>query len=113
MTKLEEKIVLMELYDLYQNLLTEKQRQYFEAAYYDDSSMSEIADEYEVSRNAVHDQLKKTISKLQDIEKAVHLREHNSKINSLFEVLKNLESKEQMIEMIEEYEKVEWYYGIW
>ena len=107
MTKIEEKIVLMELYDLYQNLLTEKQREYFEAAYYDDSSMSEIANEFGVSRNAVHDQLKKTIAKLQDIESAVHLREHNTKLNSLFEVLKNLETREKMIEKIEEYEKVE------
>lgn len=113
MSKVEEKIVLMELYDLYQNLLTEKQRKYFEAAYYDDSSMSEIADEFEISRNAVHDQLKKTIAKLNDIENAVHLREHNIKLNSLFEVLKSLESKEEMINMIEEYKKVEWYYGIW
>lgn len=107
MIKVEEKITLMELYDLYQNLLTDKQRRYFEAAYYDDSSITEIADEFKISRNAVHDQLKKTIAKLNDIEKAVHLRETNSKLNSLFETLKKIESKEQMIEKIEEYEKVE------
>ena len=107
MSKIEEKIVLMELYDLYQNLLTEKQRGYFEAAYYDDSSISEIADEFEVSRNAVHDQLKKTIAKLNDIESAVHLRENNVKLNSLLEALKKQETKEKMIVLIEEFEKVE------
>jgi predicted DNA-binding protein YlxM (UPF0122 family) len=107
MIKVEDKIVLMELYDLYQNLLTDKQRGYFEAAYYDDMSITEIADEFHVSRNAVHDQLKKTTAKLNDIEDAVHLRKTNMKLNSLFETLKKIESKEKIIEMIEEYEKVE------
>ena len=107
MSKIEEKIELMELYDLYQGLLTDKQKEYFEAAYYDDSSISEIAEEYEVSRNAVHDQLKKTIAKLYDIESALHLRESNMKLNELFGTLKKQETKEQIIALIEEFEKVE------
>ena len=107
MTKVEEKIVLMELYDLYQELLTSKQKGYFEAAYYDDSSMSEIANEFQVSRNAVHDQLKKTIKKLNDIENAIHLRESNMKLNELLDSLKTQETKEGILVLIEEYEKVE------
>ncbi len=107
MSKIDEKIELMELYDLYQGLLTDKQRGYFEAAYYDDSSMSEIAEEFDVSRNAVHDQLKKTIAKLNDIENALHLRESNKELSELFDTLKQADTKEQIIALIEEYEKVE------
>ena len=107
MSKLEEKIILMELYDLYQELLTSKQREYFEAAYYDDSSITEIAEEYGVSRNAVHDQLKKTTKKLNDIEDAVHLRQNNKKLQELFNSIKEQDSIENISKLIEEYEKVE------
>lgn len=107
MSKVEEKIILMELYDLYQELLTDKQKEYFEAAYYDDSSITEIADEFNVSRNAVHDQLKKTTMKLFHIESAVRLRHNNQKLQELFTTIKKQNSKEQIVTLIEEYEKVE------
>lgn len=107
MSKIEDKIALMELYDLYQGLLTEKQKGYFEAAYFDDSSISEIADEFDVSRNAVHDQLKKTIAKLNDIEDAIRLRQSNRNVKTLLGTLKQQDTKEKMIKMIEEFEKVE------
>ena len=113
MNRVEEKIVLIELYDLYQDLLTDKQKGYFEAAYFDDSSITEMANEFEVSRNAVHDQLKKTISKLYDIEAAVNLRKTNKTLEELLTSIKQQDTKEQIVALIEEYEKVEWYYGIW
>ena len=90
---------LIELYDLYQELLTEKQKVYFESYYFEDYSISEISENENVSRNAVHDQLKKTTAKLNDIEDAVHLRKTNMKLNSLFETLKKIESKEKIIKL--------------
>jgi predicted DNA-binding protein YlxM (UPF0122 family) len=107
MNKVDEKIVLIELYDLYQDLLTDKQKGYFEAAYFDDSSITEMANEFEVSRNAIHDQLKKTINKLYDIEVAVNLRKTNKKQEELFASIRKQETKEQIVALIEEYEKVE------
>ena len=47
---------LIELYDLYQRLLTEKQQMYFESYYFLDLSLSEIAENYNISRNGVYDQ---------------------------------------------------------
>lgn len=59
---------LQVLYDTYSNLLTERQRNYFEDYYFDDLSLSEIADNLEVSRNAVHSNLQKTIMHLHNYE---------------------------------------------
>ena len=56
--KREEQI---DLFDVYQSLLTKKQRDYFLAYYFDDLSLSEIDDNFNVSSNAVFDQIKKNL----------------------------------------------------
>lgn len=43
------------LFDFYQSLLTNKQKNYLELFYLQDYSLSEIADTFEVSRQAVYD----------------------------------------------------------
>ncbi len=48
------------LIDFYQELLTPKQRNYMSLYYLDDFSLGEIADEFEVSRQAVYDNIKRT-----------------------------------------------------
>ena len=74
-----------ELYDLYSNLLTEKQKDYFENYYFDDLSISEIAINYNISRNGVYDQLKRVENSLIDYEAKLKLAYKISKIESLDE----------------------------
>lgn len=45
------------LYDYYGNLLNNKQQCYFEAYYFDNLSLQEISDNFNVSRNAIHKML--------------------------------------------------------
>ena len=75
-----------ELYDYYKDLLTEKQKQYFEDYYFNNLSLGEIGENYGVSRNAVHNQLKIIESKLDEYEKALKLYE---KRNKIVEILTN------------------------
>lgn len=64
-----EKIARMALlYDFYGNLLTEKQKEYIELYYNNDLSMGEIAEELAVSRQAVHDNLKRAEKSLEEYE---------------------------------------------
>ena len=63
------------LMDCYQDLLTEKQQTYLELYYEEDFSLSEIAEELDVSRNAVYDNLKRAVILLEDYEKKLHLLE--------------------------------------
>ena len=82
---IEQREELIELYDLYYKLLTNKQREYFEEYYFDDLSIGEIALNHEVSRNAVHDQLKKVIANLEDYEEKLGiLKKIKSTENQLF-----------------------------
>jgi len=107
MDNLDKSIKLINLYDLYQDLLTEKQRNYFESYYFDDYSITEISENNNVSRNAVHDQLKRTVKKLNDIEEKMNLRKQNIKRQVIISEIKNLTTDEKILELINELEKVE------
>ena len=48
------------LFEFYEPLLTEKQMTYIELYYRDDYSLGEIAENYQVSRQAVYDNIKRT-----------------------------------------------------
>lgn len=97
--ELQKREKLIELYDLYNSLLTEKQRGYFENYYFDDLSISEIALNYNISRNGVFDQLKRVENALIDYEEKLKLAFKISKIESLEE--KEL-TKENVLSIIKE-----------
>jgi predicted DNA-binding protein YlxM (UPF0122 family) len=71
------------LYDIYCQLLTEKQRLYFEDYYYSDLSLAEIAENYNISRNAVFDQIKRVEKALYEYEEKLHLKKKIFKLESL------------------------------
>ena len=96
---------VIELFDLYGNLLTDKQRDYITHLYFYDLSYTEVAEIFSVSRNGVFDQSKKAIDKLIDFEDKLHLLE---KINKIDEILKDTKYYDEVLEIIKE-----WFYGIW
>ena len=71
-----EKIVKQTLlYDFYGELLTEHQRNVYEDAVYNDMSLSEVAEEYGISRQGVHDMIKRCNKTLEGYEAKLHLVE--------------------------------------
>lgn len=73
------------LMDLYGELLTEKQLVYLKLYYDEDLSLSEIATDFGVSRNAVHDNLKRAVIILEEYETKLQLLEKHEKRKKLFE----------------------------
>lgn len=74
-----------ELYDYYKELFTEKQQMYFEDYYFNNLSLAEIGENYGVSRNAVHNQLKIIEKNLEEYEKKLKLYEKRNKIIAILE----------------------------
>ena len=63
------------LFDFYQALLTDKQRSYMELYYLDDHSLGEIAESYNISRQAVYDNIRRTEAMLEEYEDKLKLFE--------------------------------------
>lgn len=78
---MEDIIYYNELYDLYGELLTDKQKEYFENYYFNNFSLSEMAENYDVSRNAIHKQLKIVVEKLEDYESKMQLYKKMKKLD--------------------------------
>lgn len=72
---MEDKIKSGYLYDFYGELLTEHQRRVYELSIVEDLSLSEIADSLSISRQGVHDTIKRCNHLLQDYESRLHLVE--------------------------------------
>lgn len=77
------KIYLNEIYVFYKDLFTVKQQMYFDDYYMNDLSLSEIAENYDVSRNAVHNQLKIVEEKVLYYEEILGLKRKKDEINNL------------------------------
>lgn len=63
------------LYDFYGELLTQHQRNVYEGAVFDNMSLSEIASEQGISRQGVHDLIKRCDKILVEYESKLHLVE--------------------------------------
>ena len=96
---MEEVLYFNELYDLYGELLTEKQRQYFEDYYFNNLSFSEMAENYQVSRNAIFKQIHIVTDKLVEYEATLKLLEKKNKIEKIIEDISDNELKEKLEEL--------------
>ncbi|ALB29108.1 MULTISPECIES: YlxM family DNA-binding protein [Companilactobacillus] len=78
------------LYNFYHSLLTKKQSRYLDLYYVEDFSLSEIAEQLEVSRQAVLDNLHRSVSLLESFEKELGLIEKTQEIDDISEKLDQL-----------------------
>ncbi len=96
---MEEVIYLNELYDFYGSLLTDKQRDYFENYYFNNLSLGEMAENYNVSRNAIHKQLKIVEEKLKYYEENLELVKKSKKAIELVKKINDLKLRDEILEL--------------
>lgn len=71
--KLDEIVNLSVLFDFYGELLNDRKKHIFEDYYLNDLSLSEIAEDLKISRQGVHDIVKRTSRELIDYETKLSL----------------------------------------
>ena len=92
------------LYDFYGELLTEHQRRIYEDVVLNDYSLSEVAADLGISRQGVHDNVKRCNKILSDYEEKLHLVEKFVNIKEkIHRIAKNCESisKEELVSEVE------------
>ena len=97
---MKELVYYTMLYDIYGSLLTDKQKVYFEEYYFKNLSLSELATKYNISRNAIHKQVKETINKLENYESNLKLAIKNEMLENIIETISDEEIKRKLQEVI-------------
>lgn len=103
---MEKKVMQTFLYDFYGELLTEHQQNIYEEFVLNDLSLSEIAEEAGISRQGVHDLVKRCDRILEGYEEKLHLlerflntKEKISKIRTLTHDYQNQNEAEIMAQI--------------
>ena len=99
---MDKDLDLIELFELYQGLLTDKQRELFSSYYVFDLSLSEIAEPLGTTRQSVYEGVKKVKKKLIEYESLLKLKEKNLELKSVAQSLSetNGELAEKILEII-------------
>ena len=97
------------LYDFYGELLTEHQRQVYEDVVLNDLSLSEVAENRGISRQGVHDMIRRCNKSLEEYENKLHLVEKfltiKENVNRIRQLTGNPEDQ-PVSELMEQIERI-------
>lgn len=96
---MDELILLSELYDYYHELLTDRQKLFFQKYYFENLTMQEIAEIEGISKNAVSKQIEAVKEKLIELESKLNLKAKHDLIIKLIEPL-DKKTKEKIEKII-------------
>lgn len=96
---MEQKVKISILLDIYGSMLTDKQFKLLDDYYNNDLSLSEIAENNDITRQAVRDILKKNENKLFEFEEKLGFMEKEMmQEEKISEILSNIEKLEKIVE---------------
>ncbi len=93
---------LIILFDYYGELLTNKQKEYFKEYYFDNLTLSEIAENNEISKNAVSKELKLVSEKLLDFENKLNIYSKDKRIKRIIDKIEDNDIKQQINNILDE-----------
>ena len=80
-----DRVKLTNLFDIYESLLTDREKEIFKYYYYEDLSLSEIGENLNITRTGVFNTLKKVEEKLLQYEDNLKLMSIKGTLKSLLE----------------------------
>ena len=105
--EIEQVIKISQLYDFYSELLSEKQKQYLNDYYFNDFSLTEISENYDISKQAVSNNIKRTITELEQYEEKLNLIKLNNERLFLLNELRKSTSDEGILSYVDQLIKLE------
>ena len=107
MDKLEDFLKYSVLFSYYGELFPKKKRQYLELYLEENSSLSEIAEQCGVTRQAVFDNIKKGVQKLDEYESKLGIFEKEKELKGKLEYLRKNFTMENLEKIIEDFDYTE------
>ena len=98
---LDKFVEIANLFEIYSSLLSEKQKEYLEDHFENDLSLSEIAKNNNVSRQAIYDNIKRGVALLYDYEDKLKFYQIRKNIREELMNLKENYTKEKLEKIIE------------
>ena len=98
---LDKFVEIANLFEIYSSLLSEKQKEYLEDHFENDLSLSEIAKNNNVSRQAIYDNIKRGVALLYDYEDKLKFYQLKKNIRGELVKLKENFTKENLEKIIE------------
>lgn len=92
MSELDKREKYSDLFEFYQKLFTDKQKTIFIDYYHNDFSLSEIAENEKVTKQAISDQIIKMNNQLDQYESKLQLFENDAKRRNLYNQLNKIEN---------------------
>lgn len=80
---MKERDYIIRLFDIYGKLFTDKQVTYFKEYYFEDLSLSEIAEKYGVSKSIISRTINNVESKLKEYESILEVLKLKEKLDKL------------------------------
>ena len=105
--EIEQIIKVSQLYDFYSELLSQKQKQYLNDYFFNDLSLTEISENYEISKQAVSNNIKRTIIELEQCEEKLNLIKLSNERLFLLNEIRKLTDNEEILEYINQLSKLE------
>ena len=99
---MNDRDLIIILFDYYGELLSEGQKNYFIDYYFNNLSLAEIAENFNVSRNAVSKELKLSVEKLNNYENKLKLYSRDKKLRRIVDQIKDEEIKEKINNILDE-----------
>lgn len=93
---MEERDYLILLYDFYSELFNEKQKRYFEDYYFNNLSLGEMSENFNLSRNAIHKSIKMIEEKLYFYEEKLGLYKKREELDRILLDIKDDKVREKL-----------------
>ncbi|MBU0278545.1 MULTISPECIES: YlxM family DNA-binding protein [unclassified Gemella] len=96
-----------QLYDFYSELLNDKQKEYIKNYYFDDLSLTEISENFNVSKQAVSNNIKRIILDLENFEEKLSLIKLSNERLFFYKEIKKINGNEDISYLLDQLIKLE------
>ena len=105
--EIEQVIKISQRYVFYSDLLSDKQKQYLNDYYFNDLSLTEISENYNISKQAVSNNIKRTVLELEQFEEKLNLIKFNNQRLFLLNEIKKSTNNAEVLTYVDELIKLE------